>query len=210
MRIILQDSPDFQEQLKPLIKRSAFDPQIDKSVAQILADVKNDGDAALVEYAKRFDHVDLTPETFRVSLDNLPKIDDETLTAIKTAAEHVSAFAQQRIPKAWSFSPREGVTLGEQFAPLDRVGCYIPGGTAPLLSTVVHTVAIAKAAGVKEIVVVTPPAKDGNINPAVLNACKIAGATEVYRLGAYPNCYFMMVIPSFVLFIYTKKVSWII
>ena len=183
MRIILQDSSDFQEQLKPLLNRSAFDPQIDKSVAQILADVKANGDAALVEYAKRFDHVDLTPETFRVSLDSVPAIDDETIQAIKTAVDHVSAFSRQRIPQAWSFSPREGVTLGEQFAPLDRVGCYIPGGTAPLISTVVHTVAIAKAAGVKEIVVVTPPAKDGNINPAVLNACKIAGATEVYKLG---------------------------
>lgn len=183
MKTIFQDNPNFNNEIKPLLNRSAFDPIIDKAVAEILKNVKEKGDEAIVEYALKFDKVHLTPDTFRVNLDNIPEINQVTLDAIKTAVKNITDFSTQKIPKNWTFSPRPGVILGEKFAPLDRVGCYIPGGTAPLISTVVHTVGIAKAAGVKEIVVVTPPGKDGKVNPAVLNACKIAGATEVYQLG---------------------------
>ena len=183
MKTIFQDNPNFNNEIKPLLNRSAFDPIIDKAVAEILKNVKEKGDEAIVEYALKFDKVHLTPDTFRVNLDNIPEINQVTLDAIKTAVKNITDFSTQKIPKNWTFSPRPGVILGEKFAPLDRVGCYIPGGTAPLISTVVHTVGIAKAAGVKEIVVVTPPGKDGKVNPAVLNACKIAGATAVYQLG---------------------------
>ena len=183
MKTIFQDNPNFNNEIKPLLNRSAFDPIIDKAVAEILKNVKEKGDEAIVEYALKFDKVHLTPDTFRVNLDNIPEINQVTLDAIKTAVKNITDFSTQKIPKNWTFSPRPSVILGEKFAPLDRVGCYIPGGTAPLISTVVHTVGIAKAAGVKEIVVVTPPGKDGKVNPAVLNACKIAGATEVYQLG---------------------------
>jgi histidinol dehydrogenase len=183
MKTIFQDNPNFNNEIKPLLNRSAFDPIIDKAVAEILKNVKEKGDEAIVEYALKFDKVHLTPDTFRVNLDNIPEINQVTLDAIKTAVKNITDFSTQKIPKNWTFSPRPGVILGEKFAPLDRVGCYIPGGTAPLISTVVHTVGIAKAACVKEIVVVTPPGKDGKVNPAVLNACKIAGATEVYQLG---------------------------
>ncbi len=183
MKTIFQDNPNFNNEIKPLLNRSAFDPVIDKAVAEILKKVKEKGDGAIIEYALKFDKVLLTPDTFRVNLDNIPEIDQVTLDAIKTAVKNITDFSTQKIPKNWTFSPRPGVILGEKFAPLDRVGCYIPGGTAPLISTVVHTVGIAKAAGVKEIVVVTPPGKDGKVNPAVLNACKIAGANEVYQLG---------------------------
>ncbi len=183
MKTIFQDNPNFNNEIKPLLNRSAFDPIIDKAVAEILKNVKEKGDEAIVEYALKFDKVHLTLDTFRVNLDNIPEINQVTLDAIKTAVKNITDFSTQKIPKNWTFSPRPGVILGEKFAPLDRVGCYIPGGTAPLISTVVHTVGIAKAAGVKEIVVVTPPGKDGKVNPAVLNACKIAGATEVYQLG---------------------------
>ena len=183
MKTIFQDNPNFNNEIKPALNRSAFDPIIDKAVAEILKNVKEKGDEAIVEYALKSTRMHLTPDTFRVNLDNIPEINQVTLDAIKTAVKNITDFSTQKIPKNWTFSPRPGVILGEKFAPLDRVGCYIPGGTAPLISTVVHTVGIAKAAGVKEIVVVTPPGKDGKVNPAVLNACKIAGATEVYQLG---------------------------
>ena len=110
-------------------------------------------------------------------------INDSTKNAIATAITNVSEFAKKQLPKRCNFSPRNGVTLGEKFEPLSRIGAYIPGGTAPLISTVIHTVAIAKAAGVKEIVAVTPPGKDGKIVPELLYAIKKAGATEIYRLG---------------------------
>ena len=87
------------------------------------------------------------------------------------------------MPRNWQAEVRPGVTLGEKFEPLDRVGVYIPGGTAPLVSTVIHTAGIASAAGVKEIVAVTPARKDGSVHPAGLYAMKLAGVTEIYRLG---------------------------
>ena len=188
MQVIRFDSPNFQEELSPLLKRSSFNPDIDKSVAAIIADVKARGDAALCDYAQRFDHATLTPAQFEVTEAEFAEaealVPENVKTAIRTAYQHIVAFSSQRIPQEWSFSPRVGVTLGEKFTPIDRVGCYIPGGTAPLISTVVHTVGIASTAGVKEILVVTPPGKDGGkVNPALLFACKTAGATKVYRLG---------------------------
>lgn len=187
MKTLLSSSPTFRDDLKPLLQRSAFDPAIDAAVAPILADIRREGDAAVARYAAKFDHADLTPEQFRVSEDELEQaealMDEETKATIRLAVAHVRQFSSQRLPQPWSFSPRPGVTLGERFAPLDRVACYIPGGTAPLVSTTIHTAAIAAAAGVREICVITPPGPGGKVNPAILFACREAGVTEVYRLG---------------------------
>ncbi len=187
MKIIRANSSSFKEEIAPLLNRSSFDKEIDRSVAAILADVKARGDDAICEYAKKFDKADLTPQQFKVTDAEFAEAEqlvaDDVKAAIRTAREHIVAFSSQRLPSDWSFSPRAGVTLGEKFTALDSVGCYIPGGTAPLISTVLHTVAIAATAGVKEIVVVTPPGKDGKVNPAVLFACMAGGATAVYRLG---------------------------
>lgn len=145
------------------------------------------GDAALTEFARQFDHVELTPADFRVGTAELAEAANQTPAAVRmaidTAVRQVREFSRQGLPQKWTFSPRPGVILGEQFAPLQRVGCYVPGGTAPLISTVVHTVTLAAVAGVPEIVVTTPPDRQGKVNPALLYACQQAGATEVYRLG---------------------------
>ena len=187
MKIIRRAQENYQEELSSLLNRSAFSSDIDSQVAEILAEVRLHGDAALCEFARKFDHVELTPAQFAVGDAECntasQKITAEVRDAIAIAVQQVTDFARQRLPKKWSFSPRPGVTLGEQFSPLSRVGCYIPGGTAPLISTVVHTVSLAAAAGVPEIVVVTPPGPNGQVNPALLHACRIAGATEIYRLG---------------------------
>ena len=170
-----------------MLRREAFNKDIDAAAQAIIDDVKVRGDDALVDYARKFDHVELTPATFRVTdaeidaaIANLPA---ETTAAVDLAVEHIQDFYSQKLPQDWSYSPRPGVTLGEQFHPLDIVGCYVPGGTAPLVSTVCHTVAIAKTVGVKEIIVCTPPHADGSVHPALLYACRKAGATAVYRLG---------------------------
>ncbi|MFA6928884.1 MAG: histidinol dehydrogenase [Lentisphaeria bacterium] len=187
MLIIRRSDDAFQAKLKALLSRSAFSGEIDQAVGEILSRVRREGDAALSACALQFDHVQLTPERFRVSEEEIrsaaEKIDLETREAVDCAVAQIKDFSQQRLPRNWSYSPRLGVTLGEQFSPLERVGCYVPGGTAPLISTVVHTVTMAATAGVREIVVVTPPGKAGSINPALLYACLQAGATEVYRLG---------------------------
>jgi len=187
MDIIRLSDPNYRKRLASLLHRSAFDPVIDDAVAAILANVRANGDAAVADFAEKYDGVRLSPRDFRVSAADLAEaeaaVDSATRETIAQAQAQVVAFARERLPKRWQFSPRPGVILGEQFAPLDRVGCYVPGGAAPLISTVLHTVTLAATAGVKEIVVTTPPGPGGKVNPAILYACQTAGATEIYRLG---------------------------
>ncbi|MFA6815808.1 MAG: histidinol dehydrogenase, partial [Lentisphaeria bacterium] len=187
MKVIKRNEKDFLSNLDALINRAAFTQDVDLSVKEILTQVKEGGDQALVDLALKFDKAALHKSQLRVTKKEFAEAEqytsDEKKIAIKTAIQQVRAFSKCRIPKNWTFSPREGVTLGEKFSPIHRVGCYIPGGTAPLISTVVHTVTLAATAGVPEIVVVTPPGKDGKINPVLLYACQQAGATEVYRVG---------------------------
>jgi histidinol dehydrogenase len=102
---------------------------------------------------------------------------------IRAAHRQIADFARRQKRRDWSCRPRPGVTLGERFTPLDRVGVYVPGGTAPLVSTVLHTTTLAKVAGVREIVIVTPPRTAGAVHPAVLYAAQVAGATQVLKLG---------------------------
>jgi len=187
MKIIKYTQKNYQEALKPLLNRTAFNPEIEKNVAKILKDIQQNGNKAIIKYAKKYDKATLTPKDFLVNEEEIKAagktVSKETKLAIKTAYKQIQDFCKQRIPKPWSHSPRPGVIMGERFSPLSRVGCYIPGGTAPLISTVLHTVAMANTAGVKEIVVITPPSQDGTIHPAILYAAKIAGATQIYRLG---------------------------
>ena len=187
MNIIRHTDPDFREKLASLFRHSSFSPETDASVAAILADVKANGDEALVRYAEKFDHIRLAPSQFLVAEEEFAaaeaQVSDEIRQAILTAHEHIVSFSSQHLPKEWSYEPRPGVTLGEKYTPIDKVGCYIPGGTAPLISTVLHTVTMAKVAGCSEISIVTPPGKDGKVNPAILFASRVAGATRVYRLG---------------------------
>ncbi|MBN2450959.1 MAG: histidinol dehydrogenase [Lentisphaeria bacterium] len=187
MTILRRIDPDYATRLDALMQRSAFDPNIEADVAQILHQVRTRGNEALIEFARRFDRVELTPATFRVPQEEIDaagdRVDRRTRKAIQTAVRQVREFARNRLPKPWVFAPRQGVLAGERFAPLSRVGCYVPGGTAPLVSTVVHTAALAAAAGVPEIVVTTPPGPDAAIHPAILYAARKAGATEIYRLG---------------------------
>ena len=187
MKKLYFGSADFEADLKKLYDRPSYPPEIEAQAAAIIADVKTEGDAALVRYAAKFDHAELTPAQFRVTGDEIAAAEKQLparlKSAIRTALRQVRDFAKLTIPKGWTASPRPGVTLGEKFEPLDRVGVYIPGGTAPLVSTVLHTAGIAGAAKVKEIVAVTPPGRDGKVHPAVLYAMKLAGVTEIYRLG---------------------------
>ena len=187
MKTINYKDADFAETIEILTKREAFPEEITEPVKNILEDIKKRGSSAVIEYAHKFDSARLDISSFRVSDDEINeaynKIDTFTKETIETAITNVTEFAKKQLPKNWNFSPRHGVTLGEKFDPLTRIGVYIPGGTAPLVSTVIHTIAIAKTAGVKEIAAVTPPGKDALIIPELLYAMKEAGATEIYRLG---------------------------
>jgi len=187
MEIISYKDKDFYVRIKPLFERKAYPDEIEKSVKTILKNVKKQGNAALCRYALEFDKVILSSDNLQVSQkeikDAFKKVSDKHKLAINTAIGNIAKYAKKQIPKPWSFTPRSGVIVGERFVPIDRVGVYIPGGTAPLVSTVIHTAAIAKTAGVKEIVAVTPPGKDGKILSELLYAMSQAGVTEIYRLG---------------------------
>jgi len=187
MQTINYKSKNFARELEVLYRRPSYPAEIEAGVKEILAGVKNEGDRAVVRYAHQFDHATLKAGHFAVTPEELKaataQVDAKARRAINNALAHITAFAKQRIPQPWSFQPRAGVTLGERFEPMQRVGVYIPGGTAPLVSTVLHTAGIAKAAGVKEIVLVTPPGPDGRVNPCILYAAQKAGVKEIYRLG---------------------------
>ena len=166
--------------------RPAFPEEAEKAAAQVLADIRRDGDKAVLAAVAKFEGFEATKasqlkvDLARVSADG---IDPKIVRAVNDAHRRVLRFSKASLRKDWSMkTPRCG-SAGEFFSPMDRVGVYIPGGTAPLASTSVMTVTLAKAAGVKEIVACTPAGRDGKVNPVLLYALKLAGATEIYRVG---------------------------
>ena len=187
MKVISCQNADYAKALEQLYNRPACPREIETAVAEIVGEVRKDGDPAICRFLKKFDSLDISPAAFRITEKEFEeaeeKVDQKAKEAIGAALSHIRDFAQHQIAKDWSYSPRPGVVLGEKFTPMNRVGCYIPGGTAPLVSTVLHTAGIAAAAGVKEIVAATPPMKDGSVHAATLYALKAAGVKEVYRLG---------------------------
>lgn len=187
MKIISYTHKNYQRKLEKLYDRPSYPPEIEDAVSRILFEVKLMGNVAIKKFAKLYDRVNLSPNNFLVDEEEVKEastlVDSESKQAIKTALTNITDFAKKRIPAPWSYSPRTGVIVGERFEPLDRVAVYIPGGTAPLVSTVIHTAGIAKAAGVKEIVAITPPARDRSVHPAILYALRKVGVSEIYRLG---------------------------
>ena len=155
-------------------------------VSKIISDVAVRGDSALVEYAKKFDDLDLNEVGFLSPL-NFSGIEEEISVQLRRAIDksykNIVDFSLQSLPADWEYSPREGVKLGEKFSALKRVACYIPSGTAPLVSSVLHTAALAKVAGVKEIVLTTLPQKNGLLHPAIRYIAKLLGIKEIYFLG---------------------------
>ena len=169
------------------LERSAFPAEAEKAAAEVLAAIRVRGDAAIAEYVAKFEGAKLAPGAFRVSAVELKKVDAAVPMALKRAVRDAHArvmrFSKASLRAAWTMKTPRGGLAGEFFSPMDRVGVYVPGGTAPLASTSVMTVTLAKAAGVKEIVACTPAGKTGAVNPVLLYALKLAGATEVYRVG---------------------------
>ena len=173
---------------RSLLRRQPIDAD-DKytaPVAAILADVRARGDAALREYTARFDRVTLDDLRVRNPERALELVAPDVLVALRAAAERLEQFHRQQPVHSWMTTNMGGV-LGQMVSPLARVGCYVPGGTAPLPSTVLHTVTLARVAGVPEIAVATPPNPDypdsEYVNPVILAAAVIAGATEIVRVG---------------------------
>ena len=163
--------------------RPAFPEEAEKAAFSVLSDIRKNGDAAVAKYVAKFEGAKLSARDFLVRETDFSRLDPSVVRAVKDAHRRVVRFSKASLRKAWKISTPKGGSAGEFFSPMDRVGVYVPGGTAPLASTSVMTVALAKVAGVKEIVACTPAGKTGEVNPVLLYALKLAGATEIYRVG---------------------------
>jgi histidinol dehydrogenase len=170
-----------------LSRRYAPEAKLVSLVSTILADVQLRGDQALVEFAKRFDHVDLHPQELAVTETEIQTarglIKPALAEALQAAHTNVQDFALRGMRADWISRNTQGAEVGERFDPLRRVGIYVPAGTAPLVSTAVMTVTLARVAGVSNIVVTSPVGPDKVMNPALLTALQLAGATEIYKVG---------------------------
>ena len=169
------------------LARPAFDAGAEVVARDVLADIRVRGDLAVSVYAAKFDGLDLTKIEMLVQPEEIAtakkEVDAEFKIAANEARKRIIRFSKAGMKKDWKIPSPKGGILGERFVPYDRVGVYIPAGEAPLASTALMTAAIAKVAGVPEIVACTPCDKDGEINPYVLYALDLAGATEIYRVG---------------------------
>lgn len=157
-------------------------------MASIISAVRDRGDKALLEFSERFDQVKFrSGSALRVADAELDAasaaVDKKTARAIAASRKNVTEFARKSLRKDWSGKNAQGAQVGEVYQPFERVGLYVPGGTAPLVSSANMTVALAAAAGCPQIVVCTPPGPGGKVNPALLYALREAGATEIYKVG---------------------------
>ncbi len=188
MNVLRHTEPRFAARLSEICAQSSLlDPTIEERTRAIISEVRGRGDEALVECAARFDGAQLSARQLAVTPAELMaaslKADDALRRAVAVASRNIEAFARKSLRKGWSVRNAQGARVGEKFDPFQRVGLYVPGGTAPLVSTALMTVLLARVAGCPEIVVCTPCGKDGAVNPALLFAVRAAGATEIYRLG---------------------------
>jgi histidinol dehydrogenase len=188
MKIVRHTDANFSRKLREAAAASSlFDPGTEQRTRAILDDVHLRGDAALLEFTERFDGAKLAADRLAVTqaeLFNASLAADESLRqAVAEAENNITAFAKKSLRKNWGMKNSHGAMVGEKFDPFQRVGVYIPGGKAPLASTALMTITLAKAAGCPEIVACTPCGRDDGINPALLFATRAAGATEIYRVG---------------------------
>lgn len=177
-----------QDILKTLLKRSTANyGKYEATVAEILENIKEKGDEALFGYTLKFDKFALSKENIRVSKEEIDeaytKVDSKYIEIMKHAAENIRVFHEKQKRNSWFETKEDGSILGQRIIPIESVGSYVPGGKAAYPSSVLMNIIPAKVAGVKRIVMVTPPNSEGKVNPGTLVAADIAGATEIYKVG---------------------------
>jgi len=188
LRRLSSAQPDFDACLSVLSAfESAQDPQVDAAVAGILAEVRRRGDPAVIDYTRRFDHIEaasmrdleITPEQLQGALERLP---EPQRTALDRAAERIRAFHMRQLQDSWSYEEADGTQLGQRVTPLDRVGLYVPGGKAAYPSSVLMNSIPAKVAGVEQVIMVVPT-PGGERSDLVMAAACLAGVDRVYTIG---------------------------
>ena len=168
-----------------IFARSMPTVNVADKVAEIIRNVRERGDAALREYTEKYDHA--TPESLIVTeaemAEALEQVEPEFMAVLEKAAANIRKFHSRQVRNSFILNDEDGIVMGQKVIPVDRAGLYVPGGTAVYPSTVLMDVIPAKIAGVKEVILTTPPGKDGKINPAILAAAKVAGADRIVKAG---------------------------
>ena len=188
MRTVKLTKESTKDILENLLQRSPNQyGKYEAAVAEILQKVKEEGDEALFSYTRTFDHAEITKETIRVTEEEIQeaysKVDPALIAVIRKALVKIRDYHEKQKQNSWFTSETNGTMLGQKVMPLARVGVYVPGGKAVYPSSVLMNILPAKVAGVEQIVMTTPPGRDGKVNPYTLVAAKEAGADEIYKVG---------------------------
>ena len=188
MRIVALDKESKQSILNDLLKRSPNNySQYESTVNQIIEKVRAEGDKALFDYTLQFDKFALSAENIRVTKEEIAEayaqMDENLIDVIRQSAENIRAFHQKQLRNSWFDAKPDGTILGMKITAIERAGVYVPGGKAAYPSSVLMNVIPAKVAGVDEIIMTTPPGKDGKVNPGTLVAADIAGVDTIYKVG---------------------------
>src|SRR3990170_1492481 len=188
LRILKTAEPRFEEEFARLLDRAhAIDPKIETTVRDIVADVRARGDAAVVEYTRRFDRREVDSvvelEVSRARLREVSRaVTKEQYEALANAAERIRAYHERQRTDSWTYTEPDGTLLGQQVTALERVGLYVPGGKAAYPSSVLMNAIPAKVAEVPELIMVVP-APEGELNPLVLAAAHLGGVDRVFTIG---------------------------
>lgn len=188
MKIVTLSNETKQSILDDLLKRSPNNyTEYESTVNEIIENVKANGDKAVFDYTLKFDKFELTPENIKVTKDEIAeaykKLDAELIEVIKKSAENIRTFHAKQLRNSWFDSKEDGTILGMKITAIDKAGVYVPGGKAAYPSSVLMNVIPAKVAGVGEVVMVTPPGANGQVNPGTLVAADIAGVDTIYKVG---------------------------
>ncbi len=184
MRLVKVGSKQFQ---KLCDRNSGCNKRVTGSVRKIIDNVRNYGDDAVIKYTRKFDHVKLSAKDLKVTEGETSgayqDISPEFVSTLKVILNNINKFYSKQIKKSWKIKDEDGVMLGEKITPLDTVGVYVPSGTVPLVSSVYMTVIPAKMAGVKKIVLVTPPNSYKSVDPHILVVANLLKVDEIYKVG---------------------------
>ncbi len=187
VRVAQWSGGEKSDEIVRFCRRPAVDPAAEVVAREILHGIRTRGDEAVLECLEKYDGVRLAPDQLLVPKPEInaarESVDVEFINAAREAHKRITSFARAGLRKDWTLASPRGGMLGEQYAPLERVGVYIPGGLAPLVSTALMTVTLARVAGVPDVVACTPCGPDGKINPYLLFGLELAGASEIYKLG---------------------------
>ncbi len=188
MNIVNLNKDSIKDLLTDLLKRSPNNyGEYEGTVNEIIETVRANGDQALFDYTAKFDHCDICADTILVTREEIDeayrRLDTEFIRVMRASAENIRCYHEKQLRTSWFDAKPDGTILGQKITPVGRAGVYVPGGKAAYPSSVLMNVIPAKVAGVPEIIMTTPPGKDGRVNPGTLVAADIAGVDKVYKVG---------------------------